>query len=204
LPAQEGARLIAEDIVKGAKREASRIIEEAEQEARRILEEAKRISKQEAERKVSEARDRARYAYEEILAKGRMRTKNMLLEKREELIDRVFKEVEERLKKRVSSKVYEKDLVRIACDACNKLGADEVIVRANPKDLRLLQKYRDEIAGKVGKRISFGDPIETVGGVRVSTSDGKIEVDDTLEGRMKRNFEDLRTKVAKILFEGLR
>lgn len=38
--------------------------------------------------------------------------------------------------------------------------------------------------------------------MRVGTPDGKMEIDDTLEARMNREFEALRIKVAKVLFEG--
>jgi V/A-type H+-transporting ATPase subunit E len=53
-----------------------------------------------------------------------------------------------------------------------------------------------------GVNVSFGEPIQTIGGVRVGTPDGKIEIDETFDGKMRREFEALRVKVAKVLFEG--
>ena len=209
MPAEKGAQLIIEDIIRGAKEKATRIIRDARKEARTLLDAARFGAKEEEELEVKEARAKGKHIYEEVLAEGRMKAKREILLKREELINEVWKEAENELRAHVSSKKYEKDLINIAVGACKKLGSDSVVIRANRRDLKLLVGSKDEIERELGKNkkgvtISFGEPIQVIGGVRAGTPDGKVEIDETFEGRMRREFEVLRVKIAKVLFEGLK
>lgn len=209
MPAEKGAQLIADDILKEARGKAAGIVRAAKEEARTLLDAARFSAKEEEEREIKEARAHGKHVYEGVLAEGRMRAKRELLKKREELISEMFKEAKEKLRAHTFSKKYEKDIVRIAAAACKKLGSDNVVIRANRRDLKFLEGFKEQIAGELGegkKRVNvlLGEPIQTVGGVKVGTPDGKVEIDETFEGRMRREFEGLRIKVAKVLFEGSR
>ncbi len=208
MPVEKGAQLIAEDILKEAKERAARIIRDAKKETHTILDAANLSAREEEEREVKEARARGEHIHEETLAKGRMKAKREILQKREELINEVFKKVEKSLREYVSSGKYERDLLRIAVSASKKLGFDKIVIQANRRDLKLLERNKDRIAreldGEKSISISFGEPIQTIGGVKVGAPDGKIEIDETFEGRMRREFETLRVQVAKVLFEGSR
>ncbi len=203
----KGARLIVEDILEEASEKAAEVVRAAKKEAKTLLDAARFGAREDEELEVQKARTRGRQIRDEILAEGRMRAKRELLQRREELINEVFKEAEKRLHVYTSSKKYEDDIVRITIEACKKLGSENPIIYANQQDLRLLEKSKDQIARELGGRekpanISFGEPIQTVGGVKIGTPDHRIEIDETFDGRMKRDFEALRVKVAKVLFEG--
>jgi len=207
LPAEEGAKLIIDDIVKEAKKKAAEVIQTAEREAATMRDAARLGAKEEEEHKLKEARVRGKQVYEEVMAEGRMKAKKEMLQKKEGLIGDVFKEAEEKLRAQVASKRYKEDIARIALSACRKLGSGDVVVRANRRDLKLLESFKEQMArelsgGEKTVNISFGEPIQAIGGVRVGTPDGKVEIDDTFEGRMRREFEVIRVKVAKVLFEG--
>ena len=206
LPVEKGAQLIAEDIIKEAKEKAAKIVRDAKKEAQTLLDAAHFGARGEEEREVKEARVHGKNIYEEVLAGGRMKARREILQKREELINEVFKKAEESLRKYASSEKYEGDLPRIAVSACRKLGSDKIVIQANRRDLKLLEKNKDQIARELsvekGVNISFGAPIQTIGGVKVSALDEKIEIDETFENRTRRVFETLRVKVAKVLFEG--
>lgn len=207
MPAEEGAKLIIDDIVKEAKKKAAEVIQTAEREAATMRDAARLGAKEEEEHKLKEALTRGKQVYEEVMAEGRMKAKKEMLQKKEGLIGDVFKEAEERLRAHVASKRYKEDIARIALSACRKLGSGDVVVRANRRDLKLLESFKEQMArelsgGEKTVNISFGEPIQAIGGVRVGTPDGKVEIDDTFEGRMRREFEVIRVKVAKVLFEG--
>jgi V/A-type H+-transporting ATPase subunit E len=206
LPVEKGAQLIAEDILREAREKAARIIRDAKKEAQTLLDAARFGAREEEEREVKEAKVRGKSIYEEMLAGGRMKAKREILQKREELINDVFKKAEESLRRYASSEKYEKDLPRIAVSACRKLGSDRITIQANRRDLKLLEKNKDQIArelsGEKAASISFGAPIQTIGGIKVGALEEKIEIDETFENKMRRIFETLRVKVAKVLFEG--
>jgi V/A-type H+-transporting ATPase subunit E len=209
LSAGKGVRLIVEDILEEASEKAAEVVRAAKKETKTILDAARFRAKEDEEREIRRARAQGGQIYDEILAGGRMRAKREVLKRREELINEVFKEVEKKLHAYVTSKKYEDDIVRITINACKKLGSESPIIYANRRDLKLLEKSKDKIThGLEGREkpanISFGEPIQAVGGVKVGTPDHQVEIDETFDGRMKREFEALRVKVAKILFEGSR
>jgi V/A-type H+-transporting ATPase subunit E len=206
LPVEKGARLIAEDILREAKEKAAEIVRRARKEAQTLLDAAQFGTREEEEREVKEAKAQGKSVYEEILAGGRMKAKREILQKQEELINEVFKKAEGSLRKYASSEKYGRDLIRITIDACKKLGSNNIVIQANRRDLKLLEKNKDQIVQELGGEklvnVLFGDPVQTIGGVKVIAPDEKIEIDETFDTRMRRAFETLRVKVAKILFEG--
>jgi V/A-type H+-transporting ATPase subunit E len=206
LPVEKGAQLIADDILKEAKEKAAKIVRDAKKEAQTLLDAAHFGAKEEEEREVKEARAQGKSIYEEVLAGGRMKAKREILQKREELMNEVFKKAEESLRKYASSEKYERDLPRITASACKKLSSNNMVIQANRRDLKLLEKNKDQIARELGGdkpvSISLGAPIQAIGGVKVSAPDEKIEIDETFDSRMRRALETLRVKVAKVLFEG--
>lgn len=205
LPVEKGAQLIAGDILKEAKDKSSGIIRAAKHEAKVMLDAARFGAREEDESEVKEARAQGKQVQEQLIAEGRMKAKRTMLQKREGLINEAFKAAEEKLRTYAASEEYEKDLASITAGACKRLGQDNVVIRANRRDLKTLEKVKDQIMRELGNSsVSFGEPIQTIGGVRVTTPDGKVEIDETFEGRTRREFEALRVKVAKVLFEGSR
>lgn len=209
MSAGKGAKLIVEDILKEASEKAAEMVRAAKRESKTLLDAARFRAREDEEQEIQKAKARGGQIYDEILAAGRMRAKKEMLKRREELINEVFKEAEKKFQAYVLSKKYEDDIVRIAIDACKKLGSESPVIYANRRDLKLLEKSKDKIVhGLEGREkpvnISFGEPIQVVGGVRVGTPDHKVGIDETFEGRMRREFEALRIKIAKVLFEGSR
>jgi len=200
---------MVEEILREASEQAASIVAAAKKETSTILNAAHFTAKEEEEHEVKEAQARSKRIYEEVLMDGKMKAKKEALQKREEIINEVFKEVEKKLQKYTSSKKYQEDLIRMAVNSCKKLGSDRVMIFANKRDLRVLKRAQKKITQALSTKgtttsVSFGEPIQAIGGVRVATADRKIEIDDTFEGKMRRDFDALRVKVAKLLFEGSR
>lgn len=197
LPAAEGAGLIVEDILKEAREKAEKIISDAKRQVATILDAARLGAEEILDAELRKAKEQGRENFDRALIEGKMRTKKEILKKREELINEVFKEAEASLKKFTAGKEYEKHLLGLTTEACRKTGSNDVSIRANARDLRILE--RSKIAGEIGGKVSFGEPIQTIGGVIAMSSDGKVVVDETFEARLAREREALRIKVAKLL-----
>jgi len=140
---------------------------------------------------------------EAMLSEGRMRMKRELLKKREELIESAFTAARRRLSEHVRSEGYEGDLLRIVKGAIAGIGAKEVVVKANRRDLGVIERRKKSIERETGASVSIGDSIKVTGGVRVLVPELRVEVDETFEGRLEREMESVRVKVAEILFKGL-
>ncbi|MEM4724237.1 MAG: V-type ATP synthase subunit E family protein [Candidatus Hadarchaeum sp.] len=209
MQAEKGARLLAEDILREAEEKAALIIKEANQQASAMIDSARINAEEEEKLKLKEAEIRGRQTYAEILAQAKVEARKELLREKEQIIQRVFKEAEEKLREHATTTEYKEDLVRITVEACRQLGSIDVVIRANRRDLETLKSLKNAIvrelkAGNKSINISLGEPIETAGGVKVVTADGKIEIDQTFEGIIQRLTDVLRVRVAKLLFEGSR
>ncbi len=204
----KNTQMMVDEIIKEAKQKSEKIISSAKKEADMIINAAKFTAREEKEKALKEARGEGKRVHEEIIARGRMQSKKEVLQIREKSINQIYQDVEAELQRYVESESYKKNIVKMAIAACKKLGVSDVVILANKRDISILKKSEQEIikflsANKDEKiQISFGAPIQCTGGVIVKRADGKVEVDETFDGRMKREMEPLRIKIAKILFEG--
>jgi V/A-type H+-transporting ATPase subunit E len=207
VPADAGAQLIVKDILDEASGKASSIVKAAKKEAQTILDATKFDNKEEETSELKKAQDQGKQILEEITAEGRTRARRELLKKREELIDGIIRDAQKKLENYAASEKYEKELVKTVVSACKKLGSNQVIVQANRRDLKILEKSKGQIVKELGgsekdANVSFGETIQTTGGARVAAQDGRVEIDETFEGKLRREMESLRVKIAKVLFEG--
>lgn len=198
---------MVEEILREANERVADMVAAAKKEAATIVHAARFTAKEEEERGVKEAQAKGKRVYEEVLIDKKMKARKEALQKREEIINEVFKEAEKKIQKYTSSKKYQADLIKLVIDSCKKLGSDQIVIYANERDLRALKRAQKKITQTLSTKgaaasVSFGKPIQAIGGSRVATADGKVEIDDTFEGRMRRDFDALRVKVARLLFEG--
>lgn len=202
-----GAQLIVDEILKEADAKSEEIIRAAKKEAKTIIDAALVRAREEEAAALDEAKMEGRRIYEEMIAASKMRAKKEILRKREELINSVLEQAKRELESYVQTKRYGDDIVRDAISSCQKLGSDSAIIQANERDLKILEKVKNAVESKLSNgnravKISFGPPIQTMGGLIAISQDQKVMVDNTFEARLKREFDSLRIEIAKFLFEG--
>lgn len=116
-------------------------------------------------------------------------------------------DVERRLRERIQAFTadeasYDATLEGYLAQAAGTIESDELVAELNRKDRDRLQSRWEAIAAQAapGKTIRLADePVECLGGVRVSSSDGRIRVDNTFEGRLER----LRPRIQQVILERL-
>lgn len=126
-------------------------------------------------------------------------------------LDRVrwnlVRDVEHRLAERMrrhtkDTNAYLKTLTGFIETATETMEHDDLRVAANAHDLKLLSEHWETVQAALPKdvRITLAEePIDTEAGVLVSSADGRIRVDNTLEGRMAR----LRLRIQQAILERL-
>ncbi|RDH89718.1 MAG: hypothetical protein DIZ77_12290 [endosymbiont of Seepiophila jonesi] len=83
-----------------------------------------------------------------------------------------------------------------------KIEADTLLVELNANDQRRLQSDWETFAGAAvpGKQLLLAeDPIQTIGGLRIRTTDNLIRLDQTFEGRLER----LEDRLYQVIVERL-
>ncbi len=196
------------DILNAAKEKAQVIINEAEVETQRALEQAKMHSAREAEDLVSNARAEA-----EGVKRRRMSEVRHRLNLQEQLAkSKIISDVLEQTKARVTEivkddKAYFGFLVNVVSSGVKEIGLSDVVVHLNKHDLARIDRIKLERDAneKLGKSVKIeiaNEPTQAIGGVIVSSKDGKTRIVNTLDQRFEAFEPDLLIEASKILFVG--
>jgi len=176
--------------IKAEAREKAEVIrkraqEQAEQERRAILERAQ----QDADRLRGQA-----------AATAQLKARSAQLGSREQLLDRVFEAVKEKLPDVEKRPDYDQIAALLLREALVQLRVNKAQIRTDQATLNSLQKNAlNDISKELNGQFTTGEPLEEGIGVVVNAADGKLNYDNTLETRLNRLQSTLRASVHKIL-----
>ncbi|CDO95320.1 unnamed protein product [Kluyveromyces dobzhanskii CBS 2104] len=139
---------------------------------------------------------------------NKMRLK--VLGTREEVLDNIFEKTKAELKKASSKKKdYKPILHALVLESLLKLLESKAIIKVREADLEIIESLKEQVAKeyeeKTGKPVSIEISSsylnkDVAGGVVVSNGNGKIEVDNTLEERLKLLNEESLPAIRLELF----
>jgi vacuolar-type H+-ATPase subunit E/Vma4 len=195
-----------EDILSVAKEKSTQIVNEAEIETQRAFEEAKAHLSREADDILRDAQTEAEGARRREMSEVRHRLK--LQEQSEK--SKIMSEVLEATKKQVNEIINDEDkylpqLVGYIESGIRELGLDNVTVHLNATDLKRIDagRLQHEVSKRMEKpaRIEWSkEAIEAVGGVVISSNDGKSRIVNTFEQRFEALEPKLLVEAGKLLF----
>lgn len=129
-------------------------------------------------------------------------------------IDRVrwnlVTDVERRLAERFEAYTADESAYRVLigrfiAEAGEEIESDELIAELNAHDLQRLGPRWDGLVAEYipGKSVRLIDePMATIGGVRVTSTDGRVRVDNTFEGRLERLSQSIQQMILEQLLPG--
>jgi len=200
---EESVNEICEQIREDGKREVDSILDKAGRTADGIMEKARTEGEKAAQEIMKDAEAKAQAIKKKILSSVALEAKREKLRLREELFEEVISLVKEKLARLRESKRYPEVLARLALEAIEALGRNEVTVYADRRDIELV---RDEVVpaiiGKVKEKGIAVDSItvselerQVLGGLMVGATGGNVIYDNTFESRIYRMENDIRTIV---------
>ena len=181
--------------------------EESEQMQAEAKEKADAIQKRAQEQAASERKailDRANQDVERLrsqaMATAQLKARSAQLEYREKLLDDVFEAVKAKLDEVKNRSDYDEIVALLLREALTQLGVDKAEVKADEATKKALTKGTlEKVAKDLKGEYSLGGTLEEGVGVVVDASDGKIHYDNTLETRLSRLQNALRSSVYKVL-----
>ena len=197
----------------------NKILEQAREEASKALDRAQRVAerdlvyaKEEAEEIKAQQRAEIQPLLEaekkKTLVTAEMEARKKLLEKKEELVDRIFAEAENRLIELRGSKDYVDIISRSIEEAVTTINGD-AIVEFGEKDSDIftpdyISSIESRIAESLGRKLQLqfqcvGDKISA--GIIIKSKDGRIIMDNSFSGRLRRLKEEIRGKVSEMLLQ---
>ena len=180
---QEGEENI-EKLIAQAEASKNQIIKNADEEAARIRENSKR-----------EIEDRVRMEKSKIIGKANFYVKKEVIKAKETIMNSVFDEIAKRISNLRENRSYEGIFERLAAESLANIKGKPVIS---------VDKADKELARKVFDRMELNyelnSNIKCIGGLKMESEDGRIILNNTIDSRMAKAKQMLKTDVLKVLF----
>jgi vacuolar-type H+-ATPase subunit E/Vma4 len=199
-PEDETIETLARAILRDARDEAEQLQADGQVKAEEIRRKALEQAKAERQEILDRARQEAERLRGQVVASAQLKARTMQLEHREKLLERVFKDAKERLQSIQRRPDYDKIAADLLREAVVQLNAKEADIRADPVTQKILKNgVMETLAKELNLKASLLEPLEDGIGVIVDTADGHLHYDNTLETRLNRLQNALRSPVYQVL-----
>ena len=188
-----------------AQGKADIIMQEANAEIATINADAEKTAESEKNKILENGKKQSDMRYQQIISEAKMNARRAELGAKEEVIEAAFNQAIGELKTKASSNDsdYEHALGKMIKEAADEIGGNDLIIQLNEADTNKLKAdlSSDDSFEIEGINFKVGEPIDAIGGAILKTSNGDIEVNNTIEARLERFKSILRSEVAEILFK---
>jgi vacuolar-type H+-ATPase subunit E/Vma4 len=134
------------------------------------------------------------------VATAQLKVRSMKLEDREKLLDGVFEEVKKQLDAVKNRPDYDAIAALLLREALTQLRVKKAEIRADELTQKALEKGAlNEISNELKGEFSLAGTLDEGTGIVVDAAGGKIHYDNTLETRLSRLQNTLRSSVYKVL-----
>jgi len=186
------AHSLAQEYRKRAERSRDNILREA----------AERLHLRE-DREVLLAKALAERAYRRKVQASELKLHKQMDLLRWNLVQGIMERLAQRMQQLVQDEAaYLPLLQAYVAEGVEAIEHDQLVAELNANDLKRLQPRWQELlrAANVYKPVLLGpDPIDTLGGVLIRSSDNRIRLDNTFEGRLQRLHERLHQQIVERL-----
>lgn len=175
-------------------------IDSALQNSLKNLESSKTTLQVEYDAIIESSKKQAENLKRQIIGSSTLNARNKELIIIESAIEEIFTKAKEKLAQSNNEKNYEKLLTRMIQDSVSKLGSD-IIIQCNKADQKLVRKISSqESIGKNMKSSISNDFLDIIGGIKATSADGTMTLDNTLDS----NIESLKPLIRKEIVQLLR
>jgi V/A-type H+/Na+-transporting ATPase subunit E len=175
-------------------------IDSALQKSLKNLESSKSSLQTEYDNIIESSKKQAENLKRQIIGSSTLNARNKELVIIESAIDKIFNKARERLAQSNNEKNYEKLLASMIEDTAAKLGSD-VVIQCNKTDLKLVKKISSEDSTNKKVKITVSNEvIDVIGGIRATSVDGTMTLDNTLDS----SIESLKPLIRKDIVQLLR
>jgi vacuolar-type H+-ATPase subunit E/Vma4 len=197
---EESIEALSRAMMSEAKAEAEVIKADAQAKADAIRQQAQAQAAAERAEILDRARQDADRLHGQVIATTQMKARTLELEHREKLLQDVFTTALKELKSVKHWTEYQETAVRLAHEAVKQLNSAKVKIRADEFTQKFLtDPVLEGLSKELKVQVSLGEPLEHGTGVVVETVDGHLQFDNTLETRLARLQNTLRSPVYRLL-----
>lgn len=192
--------MLARAILTEARDEAEQLKAEAQEKADAIRRRAQEQAEEERKAILERANQDAERLRGQAVATAQLKARSVQLAHREKLLDQVFKVVKEKLSAVQERPDYDEISAMLFREALTQLKVNKAVVRGDETTQKSLNKGAlKDISKELDGDFTIGDVLEEGTGIVVDAADGKIHYDNTLETRLSRLQNTLRSSVYQML-----
>ena len=180
---------ITQQIKKDSEKEVKQILSDAQKQAKQILEEAKKEAQNEAEKILENGKKQSENVGKILVSKAHQESKRAMMNAKEGIIEECFIKAHSKFSK-LNEAEYKKTVRTLIENGIKKIGGDCQILVSRSTDKKIVQDIGLNVTGNV----------EASGGIILLSKNGKITLDHTFDGILKREKDRIRIKVGKLLF----
>ncbi|MFB5646366.1 MAG: V-type ATP synthase subunit E [Nitrosopumilaceae archaeon] len=147
---------------------------------------------QEYDRIVDEGKKEAEKIEKQIVGSSDLESRNKQLKLVAESVQKVFDKAIEQIKSVNRDANYSKLIETLLSEATNTLGTKEVNIATNSKDKEIVNSLLSKFPGS---QLS-SETIDCMGGVEVSSKDGSMSFNNTIDARLDRMKPLIRKEIA--------
>ena len=203
-----GTDKIVSSIMSEAQGKADIIMQEANAEIATINADAEKTAESEKNKILENGKKQSDMRYQQIISEAKMNARRAKLGAKEEVIDAAFNQATGELKAIAAdgNDDYKDSLSKMIKEAADEIGRDDLIIHLNEADTNNFKQDLSSTGSTdsfelEGIKFTLGEPIDAIGGAILKSSDGDIEVNNTIEARLERFKSILRSEVAEVLFK---
>ena len=203
-----GTDKIVSSIMSEAQEKADVIIQDANAEVSQIQAKAEKTAEVEKLKIIDNGKKQSDMRYQQIISEAKMNARRAKLGAKEEVIDAAFNQATGELKAIAAdgNDEYKDSLSKMIKEAADEIGRDDLIIHLNEADTNNFKQDLSSTGSTdsfelEGIKFTLGEPIDAIGGAILKSSDGDIEVNNTIEARLERFKSILRSEVAEVLFK---
>lgn len=183
------AEKIIEQIKKDSEKEIKQIQLDVEKQRKEIITQAKKEAQEIAEKILENGKKTIENKKKIQLSKAKQESKKQIIKAKEEIIEECFIKAQQKLSQ-IKGKEYEALVEKLIRQGVEKLGKNCNVLISRETDKEIVEQHGLKIAGRT----------EASGGVILKSADGRIALDYTLDGILKREKQKIRIKVGRLLF----
>ncbi len=199
-PVEGNMETLYQAVMSEARSEADQVLSEARAKAEAIKQNAQ--VQAEADRKgiLERAALDAERTRRQAAATAQIRARSIELESREKVLNKVFETARQQLTSVQQWSDYEQTALLLLREALSRLGDNRAQIHADKITRQYLTAgVLEKMSKELNMELHLKEPLEQGTGVIVETEDGRRRYDNTLETRLNRMQDSLRSPVYHLL-----
>jgi len=161
--------------------EFSQSLKNSLEDAQKTLSDSLPILEEEYEKIISDGKKEADKIQKQIVGSADLEARNKSLLLVQESAEKVLEKAKEKIANMERNSEYSNLITKLLTEATSALNTSDVIVYTNSKDKDVVQSAVSSISGA---ELS-SDQIDCMGGVKVTSKDGSMSFDNTIDARIE-------------------